>query len=181
MVKGPYWNGIQGQIFLKNMKNKNCLIIGRGIALAPAILAAKKTIQKENKVYAILERGRSKENYFKGYFEDMNCVIENACLGGGNNTLSDEGKTIIRRYIEEKKISTILCAGDDNFNRNIINFAYSINDNNIKFATVNNATMCCGEGICGSCIVENPRTNKIRSCKEQYNPIEIFLKGGANE
>jgi dihydroorotate dehydrogenase electron transfer subunit len=182
MIKGPYWNGIQGQIFLKDIRDKNCLIIGRGIALAPAVMAAKKTIQNGNRVFALLEKGRSKENYLKQYFEDINCIVENVYLGGGIDKLSNEGKALIDKYLEEKEINTILSAGDDNFHRNLMNYIYSLKSSDkIKFATVNNATMCCGEGVCGSCIVENSRANKIRACKEQYNPMEIFLKGGANE
>lgn len=180
MVKGPYWNGIQGQRSLKEIKNENCLIIGRGIALAPAIMAAKKIIKKNNCVYALLEKGRSNTNYFKTYFDDLNCITENINLMNRDNVLTQEGKVLIKSYLEEKDIKMVLCAGNDVFHKKIITYVYNL-DNRIKFATVNNSTMCCGEGQCGSCIIENKNNTKIRACKQQYNPIEVFLEKGAVE
>lgn len=180
LVKGPYWNGIQGQRFLKKLKDQNLLILGRGIALAPAIMAANKITNKNNNIYALLEKGRSKENYFKDYFSALNCTTESICFLKDNNSLKDESKKLIIKYIEDYKIETILSAGNDKFHRIIIEFINSY-DNRINFATVNNATMCCGEGQCGSCIINDSSGKKIRGCKEQYNPIEVFLGMGEHE
>lgn len=180
MVKGPYWNGIQGQKFLKTLINDTCLIIGRGCALPPTILAAKKLVKKNNKVFAILEKGRSNQSYFKPYFDNLNIVSENTKIMDRSNLLNEEGKALIIKYLKDYNIKTVLSAGDDIFHRKIINFIYEF-DNKINFATVNNSTMCCGEGQCGSCIIENTKGNIIRSCKQQYNPIEVFLDKGVSE
>lgn len=180
MVKGPYWNGIQGQRCLKKLNNENCLIIGRGCALPPAIMVAKKIMKKNNNVYGILEKGRSKESYFKPYFDALGVNTENTFLMDRNNNLLSEGKILIKKYLEEKNVKVVLSAGNDLFHKKIIKFVYELN-NKIDFATVNNATMCCGEGQCGSCIIDGSKNNKIRACKQQYNPIEVFLKEEAKE
>ncbi|WDU84249.1 hypothetical protein [Caloramator sp. Dgby_cultured_2] len=41
-IKGPYWNGVQGQIFLKNLKNSEILISARGVAASPCVMVANK-------------------------------------------------------------------------------------------------------------------------------------------
>lgn len=174
MIKGPYWNGIQGQRFLKDLKNKNVLIAGRGCAVPPAVLAAKKLISKDNNVEVLLEKGRSKQNCFTPYFESMNCHVYNAVIADRTGVLKDDSKELIEKLLKEKAINVVLSAGNDKFHSEIINYIYSINKI-IDFATVNNSTMCCGEGICGSCYI-NMRGNEIKACKQQYNPIEVFLK-----
>lgn len=180
MVKGPYWNGLQGQRFLKDLKDKNILLIGRGCALPPTILASKKLLKKDNNIYAILEKGRGKESAFKQYFDRLNIYNENINLINRSNVLQEEGKALIKKLLEEKSIEVVISAGDDIFHERIINFIYSINKK-INFSTVNNATMCCGEGQCGSCLIHSPGGERIKACKQQYNPKEVFLKEGAAE
>jgi NAD(P)H-flavin reductase len=53
LVRGPYWNGILGLKNLKSIKDKNCLIIARGIAQAASVLAAKKLCYSGNNVYYV--------------------------------------------------------------------------------------------------------------------------------
>jgi hypothetical protein len=38
---------------------------------------------------------------------------------------------------------------------------------NIPMAVTNNSTMCCGEGICGSCEKETVNHTFVRTCKVQ--------------
>ena len=45
IVRGPYWNGLHGMKNLKKTANKNCLVVARGIAQAPAILVLKKLVK----------------------------------------------------------------------------------------------------------------------------------------
>lgn len=175
MVKGPYLNGIQGRRFLVDLKNQNCLILGRGAAIAPTIMATRKLLKKGNQVYALLNRGRSNESYLKSYFDELNCTVENVCFTDLSNNLLDEGKILIKRYLKENDIKTVLCAGSNAFYEGIINYTHDI-DSNVNFSIVNNSIMCCGEGVCGSCEVKSSTNNRIKSCKQQYNPKEIFLK-----
>jgi dihydroorotate dehydrogenase electron transfer subunit len=175
MLKGPFWNGIQGQLFIKNLKNEKCLILGRGIGLAPAILAAKKISERNNQIFAFLEKGRNTENYFKDYFEQLKCTTESISIMGKDNIICHSGMEHIIHCIEQNGIQIILSAGNDIFHKRIINYLYKRN-HNLKFATVNNSTICCGEGNCGSCIQSINNQQKIKTCKLQYNPLEYFLE-----
>lgn len=176
LVKGPYWNGIQGQLNLKELKNDNCIVVGRGVALAPLVLAAKKLDERNNNIVAILDIGRGPKSYFSNYFRELNCEVVDTVLIDQNNELTENGKNTIINYIKSNNVSTVLSGGNDNFHRAIIQFLHKFNPS-LKFSTVNNATMCCGEGTCGSCVVDT-KEGAIRACKEQYNPINIF-GGGA--
>jgi dihydroorotate dehydrogenase electron transfer subunit len=174
-VKGPYWNGIQGIKFLKVLKEKCCLILARGCAAAPSVMVAKKLIANGNQVVVLLDKGRSCENFAKNHFKNLGCIVEDVWFTDSNGKLLPEIKTRIEKLFRKWNFRAVLSAGSDNFHNEVINYIYSI-DKDVKYATVNNATMCCGEGVCGSCQIEGIGNRKIKSCKEQYNPAEIFLK-----
>lgn len=176
LVKGPYFNGIQGQKYLNELKNNSCLILSRGIASAPAVLAAKKLKINKNEVYVFLDRGRSRQNFSKPYFLSLGCIVEDVSFLNTDGELKYEYKKQIEQLIKKWNFKTVLSAGSDDFHEKVINFIYGI-DKYINFATVNNSTMCCGEGICGSCIIKGRNNVKIRACKQQYNPKEVFLRG----
>lgn len=180
MVKGPYWNGIQGQRFLSSQKNSNILIIARGVAAAPGVMAAKRLVKKGNQVYVLLDRGRSIENFSKRYYEALGCIVQDTSLCDRNGYITPSGEKEIHSLIEKLPFKSVLCAGSDDFYEKVISIINGINPS-INFATVNNSTMCCGEGICGSCLMKGSRNRQIKSCKQQYNPMEIFLKEGKGQ
>lgn len=176
LIKGPFYNGIQGVNNLKTLENGSCLILGRGVGTAPSVLATKKMLYKNNNVYVLLDRGRSEENFSKKYFEKLECKqIENVKFLDNEKKLLEEIKIKIKSIIEENNIKVVFSAGSDEFHEKILSFVYKLNKS-IKFSTINNTTICCGEGICGSCHIKNARGEVIKACKQQYNPAEIFVK-----
>jgi hypothetical protein len=132
-------------------------------------------VKKGNNVYVLLDRGRSVQNFSKKYYEALGCIVQDTSLCDRSGSFTPLGEKDIRSLIESLPFKTVLCAGSDDFYERTIDLIYKVNPS-ISFATVNNSTMCCGEGICGSCIMEGSRTKHIKSCKQQYNPMEIFLK-----
>lgn len=176
LIKGPFYNGIQGVNSLKTLKDGSCLILGRGVGVAPSVLAAKKMLYKNNKVYVLLDKGRSRENFSKKYFEKLNCsLVESTSFLGENKKLLEGTKIKIKALIEKEKIDVVFSAGSDDFHREILTYVYNLNKN-IKFSTINNTTICCGEGVCGSCHIKNSKGEIIKACKQQYNPAEMFVK-----
>ncbi|QEK12196.1 hypothetical protein FQB35_07305 [Crassaminicella thermophila] len=63
-VKGPYWNGVLGLKNLKSTKEKNVLVVARGVALAPSVLAIKYLLKNKN---AITFCNRSGKNWADFY------------------------------------------------------------------------------------------------------------------
>ncbi|MEF9933756.1 MAG: sulfide/dihydroorotate dehydrogenase-like FAD/NAD-binding protein [Clostridium sp.] len=176
LIKGPYHNGIQGVNNLKQLKGGSCLILGRGVGTAPAVLACKKLGYRENKSFVLLDKGRSEENCATNYFKNLNCnLVENTRFLDENGNLLEDIKVQVKNIIKDNNIDVVLSAGSDDFHSKIVNYIYSLNKN-MKFSTINNAIMCCGEGICGSCHIRNRKGELIKTCKQQYNPAEIFVK-----
>lgn len=176
LVKGPFYNGIQGVNNLKNLENGSCLILGRGVGVAPSILAAKKMMYKNNNIHVVLDPGRSEEHFGKKYFDELGFSTESARFLDENKNLSDNMKFKIKSILEEKNIDVVFSAGSDNFHREILTYIYNLNKKT-KFSTINNTTICCGEGVCGSCHIKNSKGETIKACKQQYNPAEIFVRG----
>lgn len=175
MVRGPYWNGIQGIRFIKDIRDKRCLILARGCAAAPGVMAAKKMIKNGNGVHVMLDRGRSVENFSKPYFLEAGCTVEDVHFYNHKKNIDVNIICNIEQLIAKGCVDVVLSAGEDEFHKDIINLVNKM-DKSINFATVNNSTMCCGEGICGSCQIRGLGNEKIKSCKQQYNPAEVFLR-----
>jgi len=174
-IKGPYWNGIQGQIFLKNLKNSSLFIASRGVAAAPAFMVAKKLRLKGNDVIVALDVGRHIENFAKKDFLEIGCkVVDISMIDYNRYSLKEEFKKTINELKRRYEYDVVLSAGSDEFHELFLNYMYDI-DNNLKFATVNNGIITCGEGVCGSCEISLHNKN-IKTCKQQYNPTELFIK-----
>lgn len=178
LVKGPYFNGIQGQSNIKTIRNENCLIIGRGVALAPAVMTARKLIERNNRIFAIIHSGRGDKSYLSEFFEALNCDVKNTELIDEEDNLTEGGLYFIKQCLEDNKITTVISAGNDIFHNKAISLLNKLDDT-LKFASVNNSIMCCGEGNCGSCIIKISG-KEIKTCKEQYNPLNVFGGGELN-
>lgn len=177
LVKAPFYNGIQGVMRLRELKNSSCLILGRGCALAPGILAAQKLTERNNQVFALLHEGRGKRSYFSGLFENLGVPVINKNLVNRLELLTEEGTNALNELLNHQSIEHILCAGNDAFIKNSIQVIQKIKPG-IHFSSINNAIMCCGEGNCGSCI--GIKAGKIRrACKEQFDPVMI-VEGGVD-
>jgi NAD(P)H-flavin reductase len=173
MVKGPYWNGIQGQKFIREIKNENCMIAARGVEAAPCVLAAKKMTRNMNHITVLLDKGRSTENFTKRYFINLGCEVKDISLCNRSGYIDDSFKALMDEQIKKHNIKTVLLGGNDIFYEETMGFIKS-NFDNINFAVVNNSTMCCGEGVCGSCMKIIDKNEKIKSCKQQFNPAEFY-------
>ena len=172
-VKGPYLNGIEGQKFLKNAKG-NMLVLVRGIAGVPALMAIKKLSDKVYNFHVLIDYRDVKKSYLEKYFNNLNCKLKYLKFYN-NDKLDNKADETIKDYINKYNIKTILIAGSDNFHSLVINSIYPLHKD-INFATTNNASMCCGEGICGCCSMKIKSGKEIRACKQQYNPVEVFYK-----
>lgn len=175
MVKGPYLNGIEGQKFLKKARG-DILVLVRGIAGVPAIWMIKKLHDKINNFYVLIdyENDENERSYLEKYFTDLNCRLNYLKFYNGRK-IDNKADVIIKYYIENYNIKTVVIAGSDDFESQIINSIYP-SHKDINFATINNASMCCGEGICGCCSMNVNSGKEIRACKQQYNPVEVFYK-----
>lgn len=159
MIRGPYWNGLFGINELKTSKKEKSLVVVRGIAQAPAILAIKYLLYKDNTIDVLIDKGTSEINLIKDYV-DVNIIDENIQL------YSDEGKAKLTSILAANKYDLLFIGGSDYLLEKLWDI-YGKYTDKTKVVTTNNNEICCGEGICGSCTVYDVNGIPIRSCKTQ--------------
>lgn len=176
LVKGPYYNGVQGRVFIDNLKNAHCLFVTRGMAAAPSYHTCD-ILSKRNCISDIvLDKGKSEFNFARNDFKQLGCNITDTTFYSAKDKFDSKAKDMVMDKIYNNKYDVIILGGSDDFYRFMIPDIYKYN-NFVKISTINNSIMCCGEGICGSCEIIKPNGEVIRGCKQQYNPVEIFLGG----
>lgn len=169
LIRAPFWNGVFG---LKNVymsKEGTSLIVAKGIGMAPMIPVLRKLYANGNKLIVILDKSPYKNIFIKEYLKKYDVeVIE--CNVLVNGELTEEVKSTINEIMDKKKINLIHCAGADILIYKIIKF----NKDRVKISCCNNAKMCCGEGVCGSCSTRYKGRVVKRLCKVQTEPSNIF-------
>ncbi|TGY44291.1 sulfide/dihydroorotate dehydrogenase-like FAD/NAD-binding protein [Clostridium sartagoforme] len=146
-IRGPYWNGVFGISNVNKQKDKNVLVLARGIGMAPMMPVIRKLALNNNKITLLMDKEPYKDIYIKDYLENYNVeLIEVSLLDKGK--LSDEAKVIVKKLIDDKNISYIHIAGADILTVTTIDYLNEIDKNKIDLSCCNNTKMCCGEGIC---------------------------------
>jgi dihydroorotate dehydrogenase electron transfer subunit len=169
IIRAPFWNGILGLKNIYSTKEGTSVVIMRGIGMAPAVPVLKKLYSNGNKLIVLLDRGNYSNIFIQNYLDNYNCkVIECNTLDRGEVHI--ELKTLINNLIDKEKINLIHCDGPDILNFKTMEFL----DGRVKFSSCNNAKMCCGEGVCGSCSARFKGSVVKRLCKIQTDPINLF-------
>lgn len=167
LIKGPFWNGVLGLKSVYNSKDGVSIILARGIGIAPMIPVMKKLYANGNRIVAIIDKANLSEIFINDYLEECNAdLIELNMLDNGK--LSKELNSIIDKY--EKSANLFFCSGPDIFISNILDKL----QNTTNVACCNNAKMCCGEGICGTCSTRYKGHVVKKLCKIQLDPKYIF-------
>lgn len=169
LIRAPFWNGIFG---LKNVyaaKDGVSLIVARGIGQAPMIPVLRKLYSNGNRLIVVLDNANYKDDFVSEYLSMYDCkVIKCNTLDKGD--LTEELKSIIVKSIEDEKVNLIHCDGADILNFKIVEFV----KDRVKTSSCNNARMCCGEGVCGSCSARYKGHVVKRLCKIQTEPKKLF-------
>ena len=171
LVRGPYWNGILGLKNIYNAQKGNSLVIIRGIGQAPALPVLKKLNNNENKITVIIDNRPFEKLLISDEMLKYGCtMIQCKMIEKGQLTL--EFKEIFTKKIEELEPNLIHIAGPDILSYKVLN---QVADD-LPISCCNNARMCCGEGICGSCTLITNDDKLRRLCKLQTEP-RFILKG----
>lgn len=167
VVRGPYWNGVLGQPWIDNITNGRIILVAGGIGQAPALPLATKLINtSNNQVIAILAPGKVGEIFIEKDLDDLGIVVHIV------PSLRKFGMSLLKECLSQKP-DLIVSAGPDNQHYGVIAAMQAVRVN-IPMVATNNATMCCGEGICGSCLSKTQGNKEIRLCKQQTNFVDII-------
>lgn len=164
MVRGPYFNGILGQPWIDNVDNGKILLIVGGMGQPPVMPIARKLLEKNNSVKAIIAPGKIGTVFIAGELTALGIEVQEVA------SMRQFGIHALKELLADSKEcpELIVSAGPDDQHYGIITAMQSVGIN-LPMAATNNATMCCGEGICGSCERLTKDNKKVRTCKVQTN------------
>jgi dihydroorotate dehydrogenase electron transfer subunit len=160
VIRGPYWNGVLGQPWIDNLTYGKIVLIAGGIGQAPALPLANKLMNNSNnQVMAILAPGKVGKFFIEEDLKGLGVLVHTV------PSLRKFGLSILKEWLHQKP-DVIVSAGADSQHYGIIT-AMQEAGVNVPMVATNNATMCCGEGICGSCLRKVQGNKEIRMCKQQ--------------
>lgn len=166
IVRGPYYNGVLGGPWIDNITDGNIILIAGGIGQAPLFPLATKLTRNGNQVMAMLAPGKVGKVFIDGQLEEMGVQVHTVY------SLRQSGMPMLKEWFTLKP-DLIVSAGPDAQHYGVI-AAMQDAGVNVPMVATNNATMCCGEGICGSCLKRTRDNQTIRMCKQQTDFSNII-------
>lgn len=162
LVRGPYFNGVLGQPWIDNITCGTILLIAGGMGQPPAVPIAARLTANRNKVVALLAPGKIGSVFIDRDLRAMGVTVY--CV----DSLRRSGSSLLAQWLadEAERPDLVVSAGPDEQHHGVI-AAMQAAGVNLPMAATNNATICCGEGICGSCEHETNDDRRIRLCKVQ--------------
>jgi NAD(P)H-flavin reductase len=170
LVRGPYYNGVFGQPWIDSTKYGTILAVVGGMGQANALMLAKKALANGNAATFIIAPGQAEVVFIADELRAMG--VEVICVP----SMRRDGFAKIKELFNDK-IDLLLSAGPDELHFGLITLMQECG-RDYPMAVTNNATMCCGEGICGSCARKTKDGVWIRTCKIQldFNQLETPFK-----
>lgn len=167
-LRGPYFNGYFGQPWIENVKCGKILLVAGGMGQPPALPVVEKLIANGNNVVAIIAPGKTKKVFVEQAMLQLGAQVHVVA------SLRQVGIPMLRALFKSSECpELVVSAGPDDQHYGII-AAMQAADVNLPMAATNNATMCCGEGICGSCIKETQTGEFIKTCKVQTDFTQLI-------
>lgn len=168
LLRGPYFNGVFGQPWIDSVKYGTILAAVGGLGQSAALMFAKQVLANGNKAIFVIAPGRAGSIFVADELRAMGVEVIPVA------SMRREGFAKIQELFTEK-VDLLLSAGPDELHYRLIGVMHE-NGYNFPMAVTNNATMCCGEGICGSCAKRTKDGIWVRTCKIQleFNQLENF-------
>ncbi|SHJ72721.1 sulfide/dihydroorotate dehydrogenase-like FAD/NAD-binding protein [Tepidibacter formicigenes] len=163
-IKGPYGNGIFGLKYLKKIKDKKAILMTRGLSSVTLVNVTNQLLKNNNDVKIFIDKNGKKLLIVEEILKNKNIKLNYFDFSKEDFLIKNELK---------KELDLVFSAGSNSFNKKVMNLVDEV-DEKIPLAITNNNLICCGEGLCGACIV-NIKGEKIKTCKTQVEP-RIYLK-----
>jgi NAD(P)H-flavin reductase len=169
LVRGPYFNGVFGQPWIDVISCGTILVIAGGMGQSPALPIIEALVVHNNQVVVILAPGQTGKIFIAEELRQLGVAVQQV------SSFRKEGLPLIHELFinEARRPDLVVSAGPDDQHKAIIKAMQAANVN-LPLAATNNATMCCGEGICGSCDRVTKDHQKIRACKVQTEFVNLI-------
>ncbi len=166
LLRGPYYNGVLGAPWIDNITDGNIILVAGGIGQAPAFPLALKLRENNNKVTALLAPGKVGKIFIVKALEELGITVQQV------SSLRQYGMPMLGEWFACRP-DLVVSAGPDEQHYGVIAAMQGARVN-IPMVATNNARMCCGEGICGSCLKKTRDHGLIRMCKQQTDFSSII-------
>lgn len=166
VVRGPYWNGVLGQPWIDNLTYGKIILVAGGIGQAPALPLAVNLMKNNNQVTTVLAPGKVGKIFIEEQLSELGAVVHIV------PSLRKNGMPMLEELLQQSP-DLVVSAGPDSQHYGIIRTMQAAGVN-IPMVATNNATMCCGEGICGSCLKKVQDNKEIKLCKQQIDFLNII-------
>jgi len=173
LLRGPYWKCLLGMQAIKSLTNSTALLVVRGIAQAPALPVARKLRKGGNEVDVLLDMGKAGTNFAEQLFRDAGCNVIPMSLLDQNLQVPAEALDYIKKLLTEKRVQLVYSGGTDKLHEGLSRLIKATSPD-VYLTCSNDARFCCGEGVCGSCHTRLEDGSRIKTCKTQLKPMEIF-------
>lgn len=169
-VRGSYYNGVQGAKAVAMLRNSRAAIICRGIGFIPSLKVIGTLRQNNNEVDVYIDEGHFDKHILSCYQKLQEIPAQTVQLCDSNGELTD---TFVRIIAEAHNsgIELIHLGLSDHLLKKAIAIIEEINQPpRTAISFINNAHICCGEGICGACTGNVGEKRTVHLCKEQIYP-----------
>lgn len=168
VVRGPYSNSLLGKPWVENLTGGNVVVVAGGIGQAPAIPIIRRLAAGGNNICLIAAPGK-----VGAIFAAAELADESAVTIYPVRSLRRDGFVKLRELLLNS-CDLLVSAGPDAQHSGLIRFMSDLTID-IPMAATNNATMCCGEGICGSCIKTLADGRQVKLCKMQLTYERLMV------
>lgn len=167
LVRGPYYNGVFGQPWIDKITAGDIVVVAGGMGQPPALPIMRRLRYNNNRVTAILAPGRMGSIFIDAAAAAMGIQIHRV------TSLRREGLGLVRDIVRQEPVNLLVSCGPDAQHYSLLDILRQMQAE-IPMAATNNATMCCGEGICGSCQKDTVQGTVIRACKTQTDFSQLL-------
>ena len=171
-VRGPYYNGIQGRKAVALLHDSKAIVFCRGIGFIPSLHVIEVLRQNNNSVDVYLDEGKFSKQVLRFFrnLQEINVNEMRVCNQKGE--LTDEFNQVVAKAGHDGTELIHLGLSDHLLNKAIDKIKDADPMHRIHLSCINNAHICCGEGICGACTKNFGADHTVRLCKEQLNLYE---------
>ncbi len=166
-IRGPYYNGIQGRKAVALLHDSRAVVICRGIGFIPSLHVIGVLRRNNNAVDVYLDEGKFNKQVLR-FFRDLQEISVNEVrLCSQNGDLTDAFDQIAAKAGHDGTELIHLGLSDHLLKKAIERIEHIDPTRRIDLSCINNAHICCGEGICGACTKNLGVDHTVRLCKEQ--------------
>ena len=171
IVRGPYYNGVMGRKEIAGLHNSKAYVFCKGIGFMPSIHVIEDLRANNNEVNVYLDKGDFDKSIIDSFslLYDMDINEMKMCNEAGD--LTEEFGRIIDEASRGGCKLIHLGLSDYLISKSLKEI--EIRKYNSHITYINNAKLCCGEGVCGACTKDIGANHTVHLCKEQLGIGEM--------